>query len=109
VKKEILQHEFYTNNINAIKCETCLELQILDKQVKQRKDSHTCQKCQNRKDPMYFLRNNLHLVWYVVSNSGEFIRDKDGNKVPHFDRPVELTRLSMDEKFLIRRCSNYVP
>ncbi len=33
VKEEILQHEFYTNNINVIKCEICLELQILDKQV----------------------------------------------------------------------------
>ncbi len=29
--------------------------------------------------------------------------------MPHFERPVELTRLSMAEKFLIWRCSNYVP
>jgi hypothetical protein len=56
---------------------------------------------------MYFLRNNLHPVWYEVSDSGEFTRDKDGNKVPHFERPVELTRLSMAEKFLIQRCFNY--
>jgi hypothetical protein len=109
VKKEILQHEFYTNNINVIKCEICLELQILDKQVKQRKEPDTCQKCQNRKDPMYFLINNLHPVWYEVSDSREFIRDKDGNLVPHFERPVEFTRLSMAEKFLIRRCFNYDP
>ncbi len=109
VKKEILQHEFYTNNINVINCEISLELQILDKQVKQRKEPHTCQKCQNRNNPMYFLRNNLHPVWYEVSDSGEFIRDKDENKVPHFERPVELTRLSVAEKFLIRRGSNYVP
>jgi hypothetical protein len=108
VKEGILQYEFYTNNINVIKCEICLELQILGKQVKQRKEPHTCQKCQNKKDPMYFSRNNLHPVWYEVSDSGEFIRDKDGNKVLHFERPVELTRLSMAEKFLIWRCSNYV-
>jgi hypothetical protein len=57
---------------------------------------------------MYFLRNNLHPVWYEVSDCREFIRDKDGNKVLCFERPVELTRLSMAEKFLIRRCSNYV-
>ncbi len=62
LKEEILQHELYTNNIIVIKCEICLELQILDKQVKQRKEPHTCQKCQNRKDPMYFLRNNLYPV-----------------------------------------------
>ena len=58
---------------------------------------------------MYFLKNNLHPVWYEVLDDGEFIRDKDGNRVLHFERPVELTRLSMAEKFLIRRCSNYVP
>jgi hypothetical protein len=81
----------------------------IDKQVKQTKEPHTCQKCHNRKDPMYFLKNNLHPVWYEVSDSGELIRDKDGNRVLHFERPVELTRLSMAEKFLIRRCSNYVP
>jgi hypothetical protein len=98
VKEEILQHDFYTNNIYVIKCEICLELQILDKQVKQRKEPHTCQKCQNRKDPMYFWRNNLHPVWYEVSNTGEFIRDKDGNKVLHFERPGELTRLSIELK-----------
>jgi hypothetical protein len=109
VNEEILQHEFYTNNINIIKREICLELQILDKQVMQRKEPHTCQKCQNRKDPICFLRNNLHPVWYEFSDSGEFIRDKDGSKVSHFERPVELTRLSMAEKFLIWRCSIYVP
>jgi hypothetical protein len=58
---------------------------------------------------MYFLKNNLHPVWYEVLDYGEFIRDKDGNRVPNFERPVELTRLSMAEKFLIWRCSNYVP
>ncbi len=58
---------------------------------------------------MYFLRNNLHPVWYEVSNSGEFIQDRDGNKVPHFERPVDLTRLSIAEKFLFLRCANYVP
>ncbi len=75
VKGEILQHEFYTNNINVIKCEICLELHILDKQVKQRKEPHTCQKCQNRKDLMYFSINNLRPVWYEVSDSWEFIRE----------------------------------
>ncbi len=29
--------------------------------------------------------------------------------MPHYEIPPELKRLSMAEKFLIRRCSNYVP
>ncbi len=103
VNEKILKHEFQTNSLKVIKCEICLELQILDKQSQQSKEPHTCQKCQSRKDPMYFLKNNLHPVWYEVSDNGEFIRDKDGNKVPHFERSVELTRLSMAKKFLIWR------
>jgi hypothetical protein len=57
---------------------------------------------------VYFLKNNLYPVWYEVSDNGESIKDKDGNEVPHFEKPIELTRLSMAEKFLIQRCSNYV-
>ncbi len=55
------------------------------------------------------MKNNLHPVWYEVSDDGELVRDKDGNKVPHFEMPPELKRLSMAEKFLIWKCSNYVP
>ena len=108
VKEEILNHEFHMKNLNVLKCELCLELHIVDGH-QQTRTPYTCSKCFGRKDPMYFLKNNLHPVWYEVSEDGEFIRDKEGNKVPHFERPVELTRLSMAEKFLIRRCSNDVP
>ncbi len=58
---------------------------------------------------MYYLKNNLHPIWYEVSDVGAFVPDKDGNKVPRFDIPPELKRLSMTEKFLIQKCSNYVP
>jgi hypothetical protein len=58
---------------------------------------------------MHFLKNNLHPVWYEVSEDREFVRDIYGNKVPHFEIPPELKRLSMAEKCLIRRCSTYVP
>ncbi len=97
------------NNLNVLKCELCLELHIVDREVQQTRKPYSCYKCHDRKDPMYFLKNNLHPVWYEVLDDGEFIRDKNGNGVLHFERPVELTRLSMAEKFLIRRCSNYVP
>ena len=109
VREEILHHEYHMKNLNVLKCEICLELHIMDGQAQQARKPFSCQKCCSRKDPMYFLRNNLHPVWYEVSNNGELIRDKNGNKVPHFEIPVELKRLTMAEKFLIRRCSNYVP
>ncbi len=88
------------------KCEICLELHKVDGQIS---TSYTCQKCHKRKDPMHFLKNNLHPVWYEVSEDREFVSDVYGNKVPHFEIPPELKRLSMAEKCLIRRCSTYVP
>jgi hypothetical protein len=106
VREEILNHEFEMKNINMQKCEICLELHMVDGQMK---TSYTCQKCHKRKDPMHFLKNNLHPVWYEVSEDGEFVRDVHGDKIPHFEIPPELKRLSMAEKCLIRRCSTYVP
>jgi hypothetical protein len=58
---------------------------------------------------MHFLKKNLHPVWHEVSEDRKFVRDIYGNKVPHFEKPPELNRLSMAEKCLIRRCSTYVP
>ncbi len=56
----------------------------------------------NRKDPKYFLRNNLHPVWYEVDDNGQFVKDKYGNKIPHFECPIELIKMSMAEKLLIQ-------
>jgi hypothetical protein len=100
LKEENLKHEIYTNSLKVIKCEICLKCSLVSNQPQQRKAPYTCDKCQNRKDPMYFLKNNLHTVWYEVSDNGEFTKDKDGNKVPQFGRPIELTRLSMAESIL---------
>jgi hypothetical protein len=35
--------------------------------------------------------------------------DSNGKKIPQFDRPHELLRLSMADKLLIQRCANFVP
>ena len=102
LKEETLKHEFYINSLNIKTCEICLECHIEDKQLKEEETTYVCQKCQNRKDPKYFLTNNLHAVWYEINDNGQFIKDKYGNKIPHFERPIELIRLSMAKKLLIR-------
>jgi hypothetical protein len=84
VREEILNHEFHMKNLNVSKCELCLELHIVDREVQQTRKPYSCYKCHDRKDPIYFLKNNLHPVCYEVLYDGEFIRDKDGNRVPHF-------------------------
>jgi hypothetical protein len=35
--------------------------------------------------------------------------DSNGKKIPRFDRPHKLLRLSMAEKLLIPRCASFVP
>jgi hypothetical protein len=102
LKEETLKHEFYTNSLNIKKCEICLECHIEDKQLKEGETTYNCQKFQNRKNPKYFLRNNLHPVWYEVDDNGQFIKYTYGNKIPHFECPIELIKLSMAEKLLIQ-------
>jgi hypothetical protein len=102
LKEETFKHEFCNNSLNIKKCEICLECHIKDKQLKEGETSYICQKCQIRKDPKYFLTNNLHPVWYEVNDSRQFIKDEYGNKIPHFKRPIELIRLSMAKKLLIQ-------
>ncbi len=101
VNDQILEHEFNTNNLNIVKCETCMECRILVN-VKEDQSIYTCKKCRNRKDPMYFLRNNLHPVWYEMDIDGKYAKDLDGKRIPHFYRPIELMRLSTTEQLLIR-------
>jgi hypothetical protein len=109
VKEEILRHEFHTNSLNVISVKYAWNFKLWINNHSKKRKFIPVKSAKTERIPCTFLRSNLHPVWYEVSDNGEFIRDKDGNKVPHFERPVELTRLSMAEKFLIQSCSNYVP
>ncbi len=55
------------------------------------------------------LKNNMHPLWYEIEDDGSFRMDSNGKKIPWFDRPHKLLRLSMAEKLLIQRCANFVP
>ncbi len=101
LKEETLKHEIYAHSLNIKKCEICLECHIEDKQFKEGETTYICQELQNRKDPKYFLRNNLHPVWYEVDDNRQFMKDKYGNKIPHFECPIELIKLSMAKKLLL--------
>jgi hypothetical protein len=108
VKEQLIEHEFVTNNLNIKKCNTCLECHM-EKDVMMKQDSYTCKKCKDRNDPNHFIRNNMHPIWYEIEDDGTFRMDSFDKRIPRFDRPHELLRLSMAEKLLIRRCANFVP
>jgi len=108
VKEQILEHEFTTNNLNIVKCNVCLECHI-QKNVLPDHESYICKKCHKRKDPDYFLKNNLHPVWFEVNEDGSNKLDSSGKKIPNFSIPHELKRLTVAERLLIRRCATFVP
>jgi hypothetical protein len=108
VKEQLIKHEFVTNNLNIQKCNTCLECHM-EKDVMMKQDSYTCKKCKDRNDPNHFIKNKMHPIWYEIEDDGSFQTDSIGKKIPQFERPHELLRLSMAEKLLIRRCANFVP
>jgi hypothetical protein len=107
VREQLLEHEFVTNNLNIQLCNICLECHI-EKDVIIKQDSYTCKKCKVRNDPNHFIENNMHPLWYEIEDDGSFQIDSNGKKIPQFDRPHELLRLSMAEKLLIQRCASFV-
>ncbi len=99
-KKQLIKHKFVMNNLNIQKCNTCLECHM-EKDVMMKQDSFTCKKCKDRNDPNHFIKNNMHTLWYEIEDDGSFQMDSNGKKIPRFDRPHELLRISMAEKLLI--------
>ena len=108
VKEQILKYEHYLANLNILKCSECLECNVEEKPI-QDESTYKCESCTRRKDPNFFLDNNLHPVWYLTDDDGNYVKDDTGNPIPQFHIPDVLKRLSMGEKLLIRRCANMVP
>ena len=108
MKEQILTFEEYLSSLNILKCSVCLECKIEAKPLSD-DTNYICNKCTTRKDPDFFLRNNLHPVWYLVNDEREYVLDTKGAKIPQYHIPEELSTLSMYEKLLIRRCANFVP
>jgi hypothetical protein len=90
VMEQILKHEFTTNNLNIVKCNVCLEC-CMQSNISPDKEIYTCKKYRKRKDNDYYLRNNLHPVWFQVNKDGSYKLDEAA------------------ERLLIRRCATFVP
>jgi hypothetical protein len=54
-------------------------------------------KCHMRKDPDYFMKYNLHPVWFEVNKDGSNKLDSSGKKNPNFGIPHELKWLTVSE------------
>jgi hypothetical protein len=69
-KEKILEHEFITNNLNIVKCNVCLECHI-EQNVLPDHEKYICKKCHKRKDPDYFMKNNLQPIWFESTKMGQ--------------------------------------
>ena len=107
-KEQILTFEHNMESLNVIKCSVCMECIILEMPPTTNSE-FTCRPCKARRDPTFYLDNNLHPVWYLLDDDGNYLLGDDGKKVPQYHIPSELSRLTMAEKLLIRRCANFVP
>ena len=107
-KEQILTYEHFLSSLNILKCPICKECNIVEKPA-EKQCSYKCDSCRKRNDPDFFIDNNLHPVWYLVDSKGDYVLDSQKKKIPQFHVPKELSSLSMAEKLLIRRCSNFIP
>ena len=107
-KEKILTFEHYMASLNVFMCKECKECHI--ETIPATSDlTYVCKSCTKRKDPNYYLRQNLHPIWFLVDDEGNYVLDDKGNKVVQYHIPEVLRCLSMYEKLLIRRCANFVP
>ena len=107
-KERILEFEHYMETLNMFMCSQCRECHIESKAVTD-KLMHECKSCKKHAEPDYYIKNNLHPVWYLVDDDGNYVLDDNGDKVVQYHIPEELACLTMYEKLLIRRCANFVP
>jgi hypothetical protein len=107
-KERILEFEHYMETLNMFMCSKCRECNIESRAVTD-KLVYECKSCQKRGDPDYYIKNNLHPVWYLVGDDGNYVLDENGDKEVQYHIPEELACLTMYEKLLIRRCANFFP
>ena len=108
VEEQILTFEQYCAQLNISLCSVCRECKI-EQKPEIRDPNYVCSTCKRRNDPDYFLRRNMHPVWYMLDDDGNQVKDANGKRIPRYDIPSELSCLSISEKLLIRRCANFVP
>lgn len=107
-KEKILQFEHEMESLNMFMCTGCKECHIESKPATSDL-TYVCKACNKRNDPDYYIKNNLHPVWYLVDDENNYVLDENGKRVVQYHIPEELACLSMYEKLLIRRCANFVP
>ena len=51
---------------------------------------YECTSCQKRGDPDYYIKNNLHPIWYLVDDDGNYVLNENDEKDIQYHIPEEL-------------------
>ena len=85
-REKILQFEHDMESLNMFMCPECKECHLESKPPTNNL-MDTCRACNKRKDPDYYINNNLHPVWYLVDDDNNYILDGNGKKVVQYHVP----------------------
>ena len=85
-KERILEFKPYMETLNMIMCSQCRECHIESKAVTD-KLMYECSSCKKRGEPDYYIKNNLHPIWYLVDDDGNYTLDESGDKVVQCNIP----------------------
>ena len=69
---------------------------------------YVCKAYNKQNDPDYYIKNNLHPIWYLVDDDNNYVLDKKGDRLVQYHIPDELEFLSMYKKLCIRRWANFL-
>ena len=109
VHNSLYKFKHVTSSMTIKTCCVCRESHIVStKSIQSEKNDHRCNKCRNL-DKRHYEKNNLQPTWYERNADGLMKKTDDGSPVTRYDIPPELSRLSMAEKLLVRRCAPYIP
>ncbi len=73
-------------------CFQCRECQVESKAVND-KLMYECKSCKERVEPNYYIKNNLHPVWYLLDDDNNYALDENGDSVV-FTKLVAATSMA---------------
>jgi len=117
LEEKIYGFEHRMKCLQVKNCPKCRENKIISAETETKNRTHytgekrgntTCEPCKTKEDD-YFLKNNLHPIWYERDENGNLKHDNGGNRIIRYDVPAELSTLTIPEKMLIRRVAPLIP
>ena len=108
MNEEILEFEHYLSTLNMHMCSICVECKI-EAKIPNINQWYVCHNCVTYKDDNFYIKNNLHHVWYLRDKKGEEVLDEHLKPIPKYHIQTELSSLTMYKQLPIQMWTNFIP